>query len=117
MKSSLLLLITGLKPEKRLDIIGRQIRIDLAFVDEDTDHNEMILRQLAVRALVDEKCKLLTENISSCVELLKNPDLLQVNIEYVDKVKVSLEKSDFKSHQSLAINLNLSSSLPLLQYE
>ena len=110
-ESSLLLLITGLKPEKRLDIIGRQIRIDLAFVDEDTDHNEMILRQLAVRALVDEKCKLLTENISSCVELLKNPDLLQVNIEDVDKVKVSLEKSDFQNQQSLAVKLSLKNKI------
>lgn len=110
-ESSLLLLITGLKPEKRLDIIGRQIRIDLAFVDEDTDHNEMILRQLAIRALVDEKCKLLTENISSCVELLKNPDLLQINLEDVDKVKVSFEKSDFQNQQSLARKLNLSEEI------
>jgi len=106
-ESDLLLLITGLEPEKRLDIIGRQIRIDLAFVDKDTDDNELILRQLAVRVLVDEKCKLLTENISLCVELLKNPDFLQVNPEDIDKVRVSLEKSNFQNQQKLAVELNL----------
>ncbi|NEQ34900.1 MAG: hypothetical protein F6K40_00670 [Okeania sp. SIO3I5] len=106
-ESDLLLLITGLEPEKRLDIIGRQIRIDLAFVDKDTDENERVLRQLAVRALVDEKCKLLTEKISLCVELLKNPDFLQVNPEDIDKVKVSLEKSNFQNRENLLVELNL----------
>ena len=110
-ESDLLLLITGLEPEKRLDIIGRQIRIDLAFVDKDTDDNELILRQLAVRALVDEKCKLLTQNISLCVELLKNPALLQLNPEDIDKVRVSLEKSNFQNRENLLVELNLSEEI------
>ncbi|MDY7004795.1 MAG: hypothetical protein SWX82_12785 [Cyanobacteriota bacterium] len=110
-ESCLLLLITGLEPEKRLDIIGRQIRIDLAFVDKDTDENELILRQLAVRALVDEKCKELTKDISLCVELLKNPDFLQVNPEDVEKVRVSLEKSNFQNRENLTAELNLSEKI------
>ena len=110
-ESYLLLLITGIEPEKRLDIIGRQIRIDLAFVDKYTNENELILRQLAVRALVDEKCKELTKKIGSYVELLKNPALLQVNPEDIDKVRGGLEKSNFQNQQKLAVELKLSEKI------
>ncbi len=89
-EAGLLLLITGFESEKCMDIIGRKIRIDLALVGTDTDDNELILRQLAARALVDEKHQVLTKEISLGVELLKNPDLLQVDSEDVDKIRIAL---------------------------
>lgn len=103
----LLLLITGLEPEDRLDIISRQIRIDLAFVAANTGEDEFALRQLAARALIDEKRKSLTAEISLAVELLKYPTFLLVYPEDIEKVKDGLEKSDFPNQQELAAALSL----------
>lgn len=103
----LLLLITGIEPENRLDIINRQIRIDLAFVGTNSDGDEFALRQLTARALIEEQRKLLTAEIGAAVELLKSPDFLQVYPEDIDKVKVALEKSNFESSQGLAAALSL----------
>ncbi len=107
-EEKLLLLITGIEPEKRLDIINRKIRIDLALVTTNSDEDELALSQLASRALIEEKRKLLTVEISGAVELLKNPGFLQVYPEDIDKVKVAVEESDFKDTQELAGVLNLS---------
>ncbi|NEP43859.1 MAG: hypothetical protein F6K35_33415, partial [Okeania sp. SIO2H7] len=104
----LLLLITGIEPENRLDIINRQIRIDLAFVGTNSDEDEFALRQLAADALMEEKRKLLTVKISKAVELLKNPDFLQLYPEDSDKVHDAFEKSDFESRKELAEAVNLS---------
>ena len=103
----LLLLITGLEPEERLDIINRQIRIDLAFVAPNTDQNELVLRQLAARALIDEQRQLLTVEVGQAVELLKNPDFLQVYPEDSDRVKVAFEQRYFKHPQEFAAEFNL----------
>ncbi len=103
----LLLLITGLEPEERLDIINRQIRIDLAFVAPNTDENELVLRQLAARALIEEQRQLLTVEVGEAVELLKNPDFLQVYPEDGDRVKVAVEEKYFKNPQELAAEFNL----------
>ncbi len=103
----LLLLITGIEPENRLDIINRQIRIDLAFVTVNSGEDEFALCQLAARALIEEQRKLLTAEIGAAVELLKNPDFLRVYPEDIDQVKVAIEKSDFSSNKELAEALNL----------
>lgn len=104
----LLLLITGIEPEKRLDIINRKIRIDLALVTTNSEEEEFALRQLAADALIEEQRKLLTVEISGAVELLKNPGFLQVYPEDIERVKLAFEKSDFKDMQELATALNLS---------
>ncbi len=103
----LLLLITGLEPEDRLDIISRQIRIDLAFVGTNAGEDEFALRQLAARALIEEKRKSLTASVSAAVELLKNPTFLLVYPEDIEKVKLALEESDFPNQQELAAALSL----------
>ena len=103
----LLLLITGIEPENRLDIINRQIRIDLAFVTANSGEDEFALCQLAARALIEEQRKLLTAEIGAAVELLKSPDFLLVYPEDIEKVKVALEKSNFESNKELADALNL----------
>jgi hypothetical protein len=103
----LLLLITGIEPENRLDIINRQIRIDLGFVAANSGEEEFALCQLTARALIEEQRKLLTAEIGGAVELLKNPDFLLVYPEDIEKVKVALEKSLFSSNKELADALNL----------
>jgi hypothetical protein len=103
----LLLLITGLEPENSFDIINRQIRIDLAFVVPNTDENESLLRQLAARALREKKLQLLTAEVSQAVQLLKDPDFLQVYPEDRERIKAAFEESDFNNQQELAVELNL----------
>lgn len=107
-KEHLLVLITGIKPEERLDIINRQIRINLALVTTNSDEDELALCQLVSRALIEEQRKLLTVEISQAVELLKNPDWFKLYPEDIDKVKVAFEEKDFKDMQELATALNLS---------
>ena len=103
----LLLLITGLEPEDRFDIINRQIRIDLAFVAPNTGGNESLLRHLAACALSEEKRQLLTGEVSQAVGLLKNPDFLQVYPEDLERIKIAFESSNFNTQQELARELNL----------
>jgi len=103
----LLLLITGLEPEARLDIINRQIRIDLALVAANTEENELILRQLAARTLIEEQRQLLTVEVGQAVELLKDPDFLQAYPEDRDRIKAAFESSNFNNEQELAAELML----------
>lgn len=48
----LLLLITGIEPEGRIDFLDRQIRISVAWVGDNSEEN--ILRHLAIRALKEQ---------------------------------------------------------------
>ena len=104
----LLLLIIGLEPEDSFDIINRQIRIDLALVTPNTDENELLLRQLAARALIEVQRQSLTVEVGQAVELLKNPDFWQIYPEDLPRVKAAFESSNFNNQQELAAELNLS---------
>ena len=61
----LLLLIAGIEPEGKLDILDRQIRVSVAWVGESAD--ESFLRRLAVSALQEETWKSLTEAIARAI--------------------------------------------------
>jgi len=51
--SKLLLLVTGLEASERRDFRDRKIRNSVAWVGEDSDEDERVLRMIAVRALRD----------------------------------------------------------------
>ncbi|NET61413.1 MAG: hypothetical protein F6K47_36400 [Symploca sp. SIO2E6] len=63
----LILLITGIEPDERVDFIERQIRISVAWVGLTSD--EPVLRNLAVRALQAEEQHSLTAEINQVVPL------------------------------------------------
>lgn len=65
----LCLLITGLKPNNRVDFQGRQIRISIACICEDSHENEQCLRWLASRAIEEKTRILLTKEISQIITL------------------------------------------------
>ncbi len=65
--NQLLLLVTGLKTEGRIDFVERQIRISVAWIAEYSKSKESAFSILASSALKDEKCKFLTEKISQAV--------------------------------------------------
>lgn len=68
-QGQLLLLLTGLEPEGRLDVVDRQIRIAIAWIVEESEQNERVLRKLCDRALNEEQRKSLTTEISQAVKL------------------------------------------------
>lgn len=63
----ILLLITGIEPDERVDFLDRQIRISVAWVGLSSD--ESFLRSLAVRALKCEEQQSLTAEINQAVPL------------------------------------------------
>ncbi|NEP11421.1 MAG: hypothetical protein F6K14_14665 [Symploca sp. SIO2C1] len=63
----ILLLITGIEPDERVDFLDRQIRISVAWVGLTSD--ESVLRNLAVRALQTEEQHSLTAEINQAVPL------------------------------------------------
>lgn len=65
----ILLLITGIQSEGRVDFVDRQIRISVAWLVGDSQDNERLLRLLAANALVSETAKLLTAEIGEAVTL------------------------------------------------
>jgi len=63
----ILLLITGIEPDERVDCLDRQIRISVAWVGLASD--ESVLRSLAVSALQAEEQHSLTAQINQAVPL------------------------------------------------
>ncbi|NEP58585.1 MAG: hypothetical protein F6K31_16465 [Symploca sp. SIO2G7] len=63
----ILLLITGIEPDERVDFLERQIRISVAWVGLSSD--ESVLRNLAVSALKTEEQHTLTAAIHQAVPL------------------------------------------------
>ena len=63
----ILLLITGIEPDGRVDFLDRQIRISVAWVGLNSD--ESVIRNLAVRALKAEAQHSLTAEINQAVPL------------------------------------------------
>ena len=61
----LLLLITGIEPEGKLDFLDRQIRVSVVWVGESVE--ELFLRRLAVSALQADKWKSLTAEINRAI--------------------------------------------------
>lgn len=77
----LLLLITGIEPEGRGDFLDRQIRIDVAWVRDNTEENELALRRVAARALREKDWNDLSKEVSQAVTLLKDQQLRNVASE------------------------------------
>jgi len=63
----ILLLITGIEPDERVDFLDRQIRISVAWVGLISD--ELFLKNLAVRALQAEEQHYFTAEINQAVPL------------------------------------------------
>ncbi|MBE9129926.1 MULTISPECIES: hypothetical protein [unclassified Coleofasciculus] len=63
----LLLLVTGIEPEGRVDFLDRPIRIAVAWVGYSAD--ESVLRHLAVHALTEAEQNSLTEQINQALPL------------------------------------------------
>lgn len=78
----LLLLLTGIRPEGRRDFCGRQIRISIAWISENSKDNERVFRMLAVRALEEEEQFFLTQEVSEAVPL-EGEYGFQGNFEYL----------------------------------
>ncbi|NET58777.1 MAG: hypothetical protein F6K47_22300 [Symploca sp. SIO2E6] len=66
-REEILLLITGIEPDERVDFLDRQIRISVAWVGLISD--EPVLKNLAVRALQAEEQYSLTAEINQAVPL------------------------------------------------
>lgn len=105
----LLLLITGIEPEGRVDFLERQIRIFAAWVGNNSE--EPVLRRVAIRALKEEERKLLTEEINQAVILQKDPEVHNVAPEYISEVTLALQRHNFASPQDLVEDLGLPSEI------
>lgn len=90
----LLLLITGIEPDGKVDFVERQIRISVAWIAEN---NEAGFRLLAANALDEEKCQILTAKLSQAVTLGGETGF------QVDYLKI-LELSDRSQSQELPGN-------------
>lgn len=78
----LLLLITGIEEENRLDFLDRQIRIDAAWVGSNSEEDEKALRRLASRALQEQEWRSLSEEISQAVTFFKDDSIYGFQVSF-----------------------------------
>ncbi len=99
----LLLLITGIEPEGRIDFLDRQIRIAVAWVGDNSE--EYILRYLAIRALKEQDRN--DYSLSSENSLTEEIDkAITLEGEYGFKVSPSLMEQLVSQYTSAALVSN-----------
>ncbi|MGB7440366.1 MAG: hypothetical protein WA919_04805 [Coleofasciculaceae cyanobacterium] len=79
----LLLLVTGIEPDGRIDFLGRQIRISLAWLGVNSD--EYLLRKLAVRILKSDELTDFTTEINQAI-IFGGEEGFQACLENMQKI-------------------------------
>jgi hypothetical protein len=102
----LLLLLTRIETDDRVDFLARPIRIDLAWVMEDTEENARSFRYLTTRALNADQSSLLAREIGAAVTLLKDPELIKIKNEYLNEIQAVGEEK-FTNEQDFAAQFKL----------
>lgn len=79
----LLLLVTGIEPDGRIDFLGRQIRISLAWLGVNSD--QYLLRKLAAHILNEDELKDFTAEINQAI-ILGGEEGFQARLEHMQTI-------------------------------